>query len=46
MLEDYDWTSYVSKRDTKHLSDEELKQMILELTAAVQGICFKYGVHN
>jgi hypothetical protein len=46
MLEDYDWTSYISKRDTKHLSDEETKQMITELNSAVGRICFEYGIHN
>jgi hypothetical protein len=43
---DYDWTCYVPKRDTAHLSDEEIKEMINKLTAAVQVICYEYGIHN
>ena len=46
MLEDYDWTSYISKRDTKHLSDEQVKEMVKELNSAVVSICFEYGIHN
>jgi len=46
MLEDYDWTSYISKRQTKHLSDEQVKEMVRKLTSAVQKVCWEYGIHN
>jgi len=46
MLEDYDWTSYISKKETKHLSDEQVKEMVIKLTSAVGSICFEYGIHN
>ena len=46
MLENYVWTSYIRKADAQHLSDEELKQMVSELTMAVQSVCFAHGIHN
>jgi hypothetical protein len=47
MLEnDYIWTCFIRKADTKHLSDEELKEMKSELQMAVQAICFTHGIHN
>jgi hypothetical protein len=43
---DYAWTSFIRKADTKHLSEEELKQMVSELTMAVASVCFAHGIHN
>ena len=46
MLEEFNWTCYIRKQDTEHLSDKEIEQMKTELSSAVSKICFEYGIHN
>jgi hypothetical protein len=46
MLEEYVWTSFIRKSEVENLSQEEIKEMVSELSLAVQSVCFAHGIHN
>ncbi len=46
MVEEYVWTSFIRKSDVNNLSESEIKEMVMELSLAVQSVCYAHGIHN
>lgn len=40
------WEASLKKSDVADLSDEQIKELTTELSVALQGILWNYGIHN
>jgi hypothetical protein len=40
------WEASLKKSDVADLSDEQVKELTTELSVALQGILWNYGIHN
>lgn len=40
------WEASIKKSDVPNLSDEQVKKLQMELTTALQGVLWNYGLHN
>jgi len=40
------WEASIKKSDVPDLSDEQVKELTTELSVALQGILWNYGIHN
>ena len=40
------WEASLKKSDVADLSDEQVKELTMELSVALQGVLWNYGIHN
>ena len=40
------WEASLKKSDVADLNDEQIKELTTELSVALQGILWNYGIHN
>ena len=40
------WEASIRKSDVANLSDEQIKKLTMELSVALQGVLWNYGIHN
>ena len=40
------WEASIKKSDVANLSDEQVKKLTMELSTALQGVLWNYGIHN